>query len=156
RRRLATFFANRDRDDLLLLHFSGHGVKDARGRLYLAAADTDIAALSATAVPASFVNDLIDETQSRRVVLILDCCYAGAFARGAAPRADDTVHVSEEFAGSGRVVLTASSATEYSFEGGDITRDAGRPSVFTGALVEGLATGDADTNHDGEITIDEL
>src|SRR5215813_1103115 len=98
RRRLAAFFANRERDDLLLLHFSGHGVKDARGRLYLAAADTDIAALSATAVPASFVNDLIDETQSRRVVLILDCCYSGAFARGATPRADDAVHVRDEFA----------------------------------------------------------
>jgi hypothetical protein len=82
RRRIAAFFVDRDRDDLLLLHFSCHGVKDTRGRLHLAARDTDLSVLGATGIPASFVNDQLGETQSRRVVLILDCCYSGAFARG--------------------------------------------------------------------------
>jgi Caspase domain len=81
RRRIAAFFANRDRDDLLLLHFSCHGIKDTRGRLHLTSRDTDLSVLGATSVPASFVHDALDETQSRRVVLILDCCYSGAFAR---------------------------------------------------------------------------
>ncbi|HET6214581.1 MAG TPA: caspase family protein, partial [Micromonosporaceae bacterium] len=157
RRRIAAFFADRDRDDLLLLHFSCHGVKDNRGRLYLAARDTDLATLSATAIPASFVNDQLAETQSRRVVLVLDCCYSGAFARGTVARGSTTVHLVDEFgAGTGRVVLTASSATEYSFEGGDLTAAAGHPSVFTSALVGGLATGAADLDADGEISIDEL
>src|SRR6266508_5803819 len=128
RRRIAAFFAGRDRDDLLLLHFSGHGVKDAHGRLYLAARDTELSTLSATAVPASFVNDQLAETHSRRVVLILDCCYSGAFARNTVARAGNTVHLTEEFGGgAGRVVLTASSATEYAFEDGALTRDEGRP-----------------------------
>jgi len=108
RRRIADFFADRDRDDLLLLHYSGHGVKDARGRLFLAARDTDLRRLSATAIPASFLNDQMTESASRRVVLVLDCCYSGAFARGALVRADRAVHVAEEFGGQGRVVLTAS------------------------------------------------
>jgi hypothetical protein len=157
RRRIAAFFAGRDRDDVLLLHFSCHGVKDARGRLHLAARDTDLAVLGATSIPASFINDQLAETQSRRVVLVLDCCYSGAFARGVAVRAEDTVHIADEFgAGSGRIVLTASSATEYSFEDGELTRSQGRPSAFTGALVHGLETGEADLDSDGEISVDEL
>jgi hypothetical protein len=156
RRRIADFFADRDRDDLLLVHYSGHGVKDARGRLYLAARDTELHRLAATAVPAAFVNDQMSETGSQRVVLILDCCYSGAFARGALARSDRTVHVAEEFGGEGRVVLTASSATEYAYEGVDLVESDGQPSVFTGALVRGLESGEADLDNDGEITADEL
>jgi uncharacterized caspase-like protein len=87
RRRLAAFFADRDRDDLLMVHFSCHGLKDSRGRLFLAARDTELRSFSATAVPASFVADQMSETGSRRVLLVLDCCYSGAFGRGAVVRA---------------------------------------------------------------------
>jgi Caspase domain len=157
RRRIAAFFADRDRDDVLLLHFSCHGVKDVRGRLHLAARDTDLSVLGATAIPASFVNDLLADTHSRRVVLILDCCYSGAFARGTAVRSGAEVQIADEFgAGGGRIVLTASSATEYAFEGNELTRSEGQPSAFTGALVTGLESGAADLDADGEITIDEL
>lgn len=158
RRRLAGFFADRDRDDLLLVHFSCHGLKDSRGRLYLAAHDTEIRSFSATAVPASFVADQMNESGSRRVVLVLDCCYSGAFARGAAVRGDRRVHLNDEFGGvaSGRIVLTASTATEYAFEGDQVADQAVRPSVFTSAFVEGLRTGAADLDGDGVITVDEL
>jgi hypothetical protein len=157
RRRIAAFVADRERDDLLLLHFSCHGVKDTRGRLYLAARDTDLTQLGATAVAANFVNDLLAETHARRVVLMLDCCYSGAFARGALVRSGREVHLGEEFgAGNGRIVLTASSATEYAFEGTELTESEGRPSAFTSALVSGLETGAADLDRNGEITVDEL
>ena len=157
RRRIAAFFADRDRDDLLLLHFSCHGIKDARGRLHLATRDTDLSVLGATSVPASFVHDALEETQSRRVVLILDCCYSGAFARGTLVRSGNDVQIADEFgAGSGRIVLTASSATEYAFEGVNLTQSNAQPSVFTAALVGGLESGAADLDADGEISIDEL
>jgi hypothetical protein len=157
RRGVAAFFAGRDHDDLLLLHFSGHGVKDSRGRLYLTARDTELATLGATAIPASFINDQLNETRSRRVVLILDCCYSGAFSRAAMARASRDLHLADDFGtGTGRMVLTASSATEYAFEDGDLTMAEGRPSVFTAALVTGLATGEADLDGDGEISVDEL
>jgi len=158
RRRVAAFFADRNPDDVLLLHFSCHGLKDQRGRLYLAAADTELNALAATGLPASFVSEQMSESASRSVLLILDCCYSGAFVRGAPVRADRTVHVADEFrgGGTGRTVLTASSATEYSFEGGQITSHEVRPSVFTEALVSGLRTGAADLDHDGDISVDEL
>lgn len=158
RRRVAAFFADRNPDDVLLLHFSCHGLKDQRGRLFLAAADTELSFLTATGLPASFVSEQMSETASRSVLLILDCCYSGAFARDTVARADRTVHLADEFrgGGTGRTVLTASSATEYSFEGGQITTYEAQPSVFTDALVRGLRTGSADLDHDGEISVDEL
>src|SRR6476661_6169574 len=155
RRRLSTFFDNRGVDDFLLLHLSCHGVKDEDGRLYFATPDTEMDHLEATSIPAEFVNRLMTRSRSRRVVLLLDCCYSGAFARGWMSRAGDRVDLQERFDGRGRIVLTASSAMEYSFEGGELTGQ-GSPSVFTSALVRGLATGEADRNRDGYISVDEL
>ncbi|WP_214324393.1 caspase, EACC1-associated type [Nonomuraea sediminis] len=151
------FFADRDPDDLLLLHFSGHGVKDDSGELYFATPTTKLNRLGATAVSAEFVNRRMSRSRSRRIVLLLDCCYAGAFARGALPRAGVDVHVEEQFGGRGRVVITASNAMEYAFDGPDLadSRESS-PSVFTSALVEGLGTGEADRDQDGYVGIHEL
>src|SRR5215472_6543405 len=51
-------FADRQPDDLLLVHFSCHGVKDEGGELYFAMANTLLHRLRATAVAAYFVNRL--------------------------------------------------------------------------------------------------
>jgi hypothetical protein len=155
RRRLSAFFEDRGSDDLLVLHLSCHGVKDEDGRLYFATSDTEVEHLDATAIPADFVNRQMTRCRSRRIVLLLDCCYSGAFARGMVGRAGDRVDLKERFEGHGRIVLTASSAMEYSFEG-DQTSGQGRPSVFTSAVVQGLATGEADRDRDGYVSVDEL
>ena len=148
RRKLSAFFDNRGLDDLLVLHLSCHGLKDDDGRLYFATADTELDHLEATAIPSEFVNRQMTRSRSRRIVLLLDCCYSGAFAAGMLSRADERVDIKERFDGRGRVVLTASSAMEYSFEGDQLAGE-GKPSVFTSALVRGLATGEADRNQDG-------
>jgi hypothetical protein len=152
---LSEFFDERDSDDLLLLHFGCHGVKDDHGRLHFAAADTKMRHLDATGVSAAFVNDRMNESFSERVVLFLDCCYSGAFGAGMTSRAGETVDIGERFEGSGRVVLTASSAMEYSFEGENRT-GSGEESVFTSALVRGLESGEADSDQDGWISVEEL
>ncbi len=41
RKSTANFFAKKKKDDLLLLYFSGHGILDDLGHLYLATVDTD-------------------------------------------------------------------------------------------------------------------
>jgi hypothetical protein len=151
------FFAERGRDDLLVLHFSCHGLKDETGELYFATADTKLRRLGSTAVSAEFVNRLMSRSRSRRVVLLLDCCYAGAFERGMMARADKAVHIEAQFGGRGRAVITASGAMEYAFEDAELTASSElRPSIFTRALVEGLETGDADRDQDGQISLDEL
>jgi uncharacterized RDD family membrane protein YckC len=151
------FFADRRPDDLLLLHFSCHGVKDEGGELYFAAANTKLRRLGATAVAAEFVNRRMSRSRSRRVVLLLDCCYAGAFERGMTARAGTGMAIEEQFGGRGRAVITASSAMEYAFEGDELadTQELA-PSVFTSALVEGLETGEADRDQDGMVALDEL
>ncbi|HEY2959628.1 MAG TPA: caspase family protein [Actinomycetota bacterium] len=156
RREVAAFFAARAHDDLLLAHFSCHGVKDDGGQLYFATRDTDLTSLDATAVPAEFVNRQMTRSRSRRVVLLLDCCYSGAFARGMLNRADEAVDLKDRFEGRGRIVLTASSSMEYAFEDAELTRADGHPSIFTGALVRGLETGEADRDRDGRVSVDEL
>jgi hypothetical protein len=155
RRKLAVFFKDRGRDDLLLLHFSCHGLKDEDGRLYFAATDTELDQLDATAVSAEFVNRLMNRSLSRRIVLLLDCCYAGAFGKGTTSRAGGGVDLMERFDGRGRVVLTASTSMEYAFEGDELS-GAGNPSIFTTAVVDGLRTGAADADGDGNVSVDEL
>jgi uncharacterized caspase-like protein len=157
RRTLETFFADRGRDDLLLVHFSCHGLKDDDGQLYLAAADTQIDRLLSTGVDATWVNRLMSRCRSERIVLFLDCCFAGAFTAGVARRAGaDTAGVKELFTGSGQFVIAASDAMQYSFESGRQVGEPPGPSAFTKALVEGLQTGEADRNEDGNISMNEL
>ncbi|MGW6444181.1 caspase family protein [Lentzea sp. NPDC055074] len=151
------FFADRTPDDLLVLHFSGHGVKDEAGELHFATSSTKLTRLAGTAVSADFVARRMNRSRSRRVVLLLDCCYSGAFGRGMVARAGGSVGLEEQFGGSGRAVITASSSMEYAFEGAAVADSSeGEPSVFTSALVEGLESGDADRDQDGHVGLDEL
>lgn len=154
------FFLNRRRGDLLLLYFSGHGIKDDDGLLYFATTDTHLIEhgrpLRSSAVSAEFVKDVMRCSKSRRQILVLDCCYSGAFASALLAKGDKSVGIKERFAeGRGMVVITASDALQYSFEGNKVEGEAQR-SVFTRTLVEGIETGKADLNHDGEISLDEL
>jgi hypothetical protein len=153
RRAIAGFFARRHPEDLLLLYFSGHGVKDDRGRLYLAVRDTSSQQLSATGIAATYITEHMDECRSKRQILILDCCNSGAFARGT--KGDATALTQDTFAGNGygRVVLTASDATQYALEGDQVIERA-ELSLFTHYLLEGLTNG-ADCD-DEVITLDAL
>jgi len=150
------FFTDRKPDDLLLLYLSCHGVKDQDERLYFAAADTKLQRLAASGISSTFVNEQMGNSRSKRVVLLLDCCYSGAFARGFAPRGGQGVELKERLQGRGRVVITASSAMEYAFEAAQLTADSAQPSVFTSAVVQGLRTGEADRDGDGRVSVDEL
>jgi uncharacterized caspase-like protein len=128
---IADFYTGAGRDDLTLLYFTGHGVKDDEGRLYLAMTNTRREALMFTAISGAQLNDAMDSSRSRRKILILDCCYSGAFPAGRTAKSDEGVHTLERFQGRGRAVLTASDATQYAFEGDDV-RGTGTSSVFTG------------------------
>jgi hypothetical protein len=128
---------------------------DVRRRLYFAAIDTLKNRLSATGIEAHWLLDQLEECRARRQVVVLDCCFSGAFARGLKGVTD--LDPGERFLGQGRgrVVLTASRGTEYSFEGSPIPGSAVPGSVFTNALVAGIRTGAADRDHDGYISVDD-
>ncbi|MGW6404972.1 caspase family protein [Streptomyces sp. NPDC055134] len=163
RRRIQRFFNDRRRNDTLVLHFSCHGLKSESGELYFAASDTDPVLLDATAVPAQFVRGCMSRTRAGSSVLFLDCCYGGAFSKGSSSvRSSGDVNVLESFkaerpGGRGWAVITASNSMEYAFEGPDLAENsAPRPSLFTHAVVQGLETGEADLDLDGEVSLDDL
>jgi hypothetical protein len=157
RKAIARFFDLRHRDDLLVMYFSGHGVRDEQGHLYLAVRDTERAVLAGTAIEASYVTARMDRSASKRLVLVLDCCHSGAFGYGSKAAQGASVGTATAFEGTGRgrVVLTATDATQYAWEGDQVIGEV-ENSLFTHYLIEGMRTGAADRDEDGKITIDEL
>jgi ribosome-binding protein aMBF1 (putative translation factor) len=142
-------FASCQKEDLAVLFFSGHGITDDDGRLYLTTRLTDEQFYKATSVPASFVHDVMNDSRCKRQVVILDCCYSGAFAAGWQPKSGGAVDIKRELGGEGRAILTSSTALQKSFE----HEGSG---IYTRFLVEGLETGAADRDGTGTISILEL
>jgi hypothetical protein len=154
RRAIGLFLSERGPEDIALVYLSCHGVRDRRNRLYFAATDTVKDQLSSTAIPSAWLLECLDECRARRQVIILDCCFSGSFANGAKGNGDLSLKRELVGDGRGRVVLTASGADEYSFEGDAVIGTAITGSVFTVGLVEGLRTGDADASGTGYISVD--
>ncbi|WP_369173509.1 caspase domain-containing protein [Streptomyces sp. R28] len=124
RERIDDFYSSADREDVLLLYYSGHGELDIQGTLYLCAKDTKSGSLRSTALSALEINNMINSSAAATTIIVLDCCYSGAFKGGrSAPLA----------AGKGRYVLTSNRSTQ-------VTPDAreGEASPFTRLLVRGL------------------
>lgn len=147
------FFHEKRLEDLLLLYFSGHGVRDEFGEFYLAVKNTVRSRLRATGIKSGFIHDLMDRSRSKRKVLILDCCNSGAFAQGT--KAGGSLGTATAFGGGfGSIILTASDSVQFAWEGDQIIGDV-ENSLFTHFLVEGLE-GKADRDGDGHINVDEL
>ncbi len=152
---IETLFSGRQREDLALLFFSGHGLKDDSNALHFATPITQTTPrgdlIRATAVPARFIHEVMNHSLARRQVVILDCCFSGAFDPALQAKDDGQVDLQRQLGAEGRVVLTSSSSTQYAFEqpGADL-------SLYTRYLVDGIQTGAADRNEDGQISIWEL
>jgi hypothetical protein len=150
------FFDQRKPDDLLVLYFSGHGVRDESGALYLAFRNTLRSRLRSTAIKSEYIRVVMDESRSKRQVLILDCCNSGAFAEGMKAETGGLMGMAKAFEGKGygHIVLTASDSIQFAWEGDKIIGETDN-SLFTHFLIEGLE-GEADLDGDGRITVDEL
>ena len=150
---IETWFRQHTAGDLALLYISGHGVKDIQLDLYFAACNTrkvQEELVRSTAVAARFVHDCSRRSKAKRQVIILDCCFSGAYGN-LLPRDDGTVNLEAILGQEGRVVLTSSSSAQYSFE-----QRNEELSIYTHHLVEGIRTGAADLDGDGAISVGEL
>lgn len=149
------FFDQKKPDDLLVLYFSGHGVRDELGSLYLAVRNTIRSRLRSTAIKSDYIREVMDQSRSKRQVLILDCCNSGAFTQGTKAATGVSIGTASAFEGGyGRIILTASDSTQFAWEGDHVIGETDN-SLFTHYLVEGLE-GEADLDSDGRITVDEL
>ncbi|MFE9689603.1 alpha-amylase family glycosyl hydrolase [Micromonospora sp. NPDC005806] len=139
---LYDFLKSADPHDFLLVYYSGHGRLHDGNRLYLTAPDTDPDRLPPTAVPTDELRHWIDECRASELVLILDCCHAGAFG-DLKQRGDRS-----------RIVVVSAGATELAHEGDGYQQHA-LPSAFSGPFLEGLRTGAADRDGNGIISVRE-
>jgi hypothetical protein len=97
----------------------------------------------------------MDQSRSKRQVLVLDCCNSGAFSQGTKAATGTSVGTATAFeSGYGRIILTASDSTQFAWEGDKVIGETDN-SLFTHFLVQGL-DGEADLDGDGRITVDEL
>jgi len=137
------FLRSASRQDTVLLYYSGHGKLDLSGELYLCARDSRSDRLRSTAVKASDLSAMIEESAAATTVVLLDCCHSGAF-KGA--------EIAQTLAGRGRFVVT-------SCRTGELANDAhalNRASMFTHHLVEGMLGQAPDHDADGLVGLDDL
>ncbi|MBI3174979.1 MAG: caspase family protein [Chloroflexi bacterium] len=154
RKAIEGFFAKRKSDEMVLLYFSGHGKLDDMGQLCLIANDTEAGMLGSTSIDRDFVLKQMDRCNSRQQVLVLDCCFSGSFAKGVKAEEQHPITQATFAGGTGRAVITATSSTQFAKEGSK--EQSNGLSLFTYYLVEGLRTGLADRDENGQITLDEL
>lgn len=136
--------------DSVILYFSGHGFKDAEGRLYLAPMDCDPADPAASGISVAWLRQQLSSCQAEFKLLILDACHAGAEknARIAGVSAKELAAPFEDLADV--ATLASSGSDELS-----LIWQAKQQSLFSYWLNQGLQ-GHADSGGDGAISIDEL
>ena len=147
------FLSERTVEDVVLIYLSCHGIRDKRGGLYFVATDTQKKLLESTGVESQWLLDRFDDCAARSQILILDCCFSGAFAAGTKGGDESDIDPFFGHRGRGRAILTASRSYEYSFEGRPVGAESLSGSVYTTGLVGGMLTGEADTDHDGYISV---
>ncbi|MFC2082835.1 PKD domain-containing protein, partial [Candidatus Bipolaricaulota bacterium] len=149
------------RDDLVLIHFSGHGYQGADDNLderdgvdeFFVLHDTRAAAKDDTALRDDEFGRFLDRIESDHVLVFFDSCYSGGLSRSLTPGSRATGNVADVFSDfnlEGRLVLSASSENQDAFESPELQHG-----VLTHFLLTGLA-GAGDLNDDGHITVWEL
>ena len=140
-RAVETVAARADRDDLLVFHYSGHGVQlpdqagpgaDERDGLDEALASHE----TWGALRDEELRRALDQVRTGRQLVVLDACHSGGFAA--------------DLDRAGRFVICASQETQASIESSLL-----KGGLLTSALVAGM-DGLADLDRDGSVTLREL
>jgi WD40 repeat protein len=171
-------------DDTVVVLFSGHGAYDLNkeATYYFGTYDTDGKNLARTAVSYEEIESLLRDIAPRRKLLLLDACESGemdaatraeliakmrdkqVFARTGTPVQQTQAPTKRVFLyerdryiyndlarRSGAIVFSSSHAGEMSLESAEVQNG-----FFTREVLEALGSKDADTNHDGQISVEEL
>jgi tetratricopeptide (TPR) repeat protein len=157
REAILDFFTDIDNkaEDTLLFYYSGHGLPDVDGDIYLASSEIDPDAPFRKGFSFNELTKMIQRSVSIRIVTVLDCCYSGAakLSKGheedAAKLGTAAIHskatVLEQ--GEGKCLLAASQAAQEAY-----ALKEGEHSIFTYYLLEGLRGNEKSVDADGNIT----
>ncbi|OKK22734.1 peptidase C14 [Streptomyces sp. CB00455] len=152
------FLEARQPSETALLYFSGHGeFCEADGQLYFLTRDADPDDLPGTAVPAEFLERMLQSCRASSKVVLLDCCSSGSVVQGwtakGAADANDRPAPSTLLRPTGVYFITASDALQTASAMAPAGSTLGT-SRFTGEIVEGLRSGRIKDS--GWITPDDL
>jgi replicative superfamily II helicase len=138
RERIAAEFdalASCEPEDTVVIAFSGHGSETHELITY----DADVGDLPDTAIPLDLIQEWFSRIPAKRLIFFLDCCFSGGMGAkvlhvDAKPRDIRSTEARlSALAGAGRVIFTASSATEAAYEHGRYGHG-----LLTYFLIEGL------------------
>jgi caspase domain-containing protein/Big-like domain-containing protein len=146
---------NNKAEDTLLFYYSGHGIPDVDGDIYLSSSEIDPDAPYRRGFSFNELTKMIQRSVSIRIVTVLDCCYSGAAKLSKGHEEDaaklGTVAIDNRATvlqqGEGKCLLAASQAAQeaYALKEGD-------HSIFTYYLLEGLKGTEKSVDVDGNIT----
>jgi helicase len=136
-------------DDVVVIAFSGHGTPTHELVTY----DAQRSDLASTCVPLETLTEWFSLIPAQRLVCILDCCFSGGMGAkvlqvDAVPRSlISTDNLLNQLEGKGRLILTASLATEEAWENPKLGHG-----LLTFNIIEGLQ-GAEDIRKDGKIPV---
>jgi formylglycine-generating enzyme required for sulfatase activity len=139
-----------NKDDFVLIYYSGHGKLDRAGCLYLAASDTEVDALEATSIPVESILHYVRLSNCRNVGLILDCCYSGAIGDSIFKGGVEE-QLQQASRSAGVYVLTASTGVQVAEE-----KEKDEYGLLTKYIIQGIENGEADAHEAGQISMDDL
>jgi uncharacterized caspase-like protein len=140
-------------DDVILLYFAGHGTRNRqRDEPYLVTRDTAADQLFNTAVPVSFVLEQVRDSPAGTVVLILNCCFGAAINLPGTTAAEVFGTLGRR--GGVRLVISSTNRTGRAYE--RVGPGPGSGSLFTAALLEGVASPDTRPDGNGWISLQTL
>jgi len=140
-------------DDQIVIYYSGHGWTDFNGELYLTFSNTDTEKLRSTAIKFAAIYEIIKDprVQAKQIVVILDCCYAGAVSQSLKGGNVEQEYQRLERESKGTIVLAATGENGTAKEG-----KTGKYSIYTELLLNGIKSGEADTAFKGYITVSDI
>jgi hypothetical protein len=132
--------------------FSGHGAPSPDASTYLLPYDGNPKDISGSGLAMSDVMKALGETKAKDVLAVVDSCFSGAGGRSVLPPgARPLMRVKEPTPIPHMALFTASQGDEISGAAPGENQGA-----FTKYLLQGLGTGAADINGDGQVSLQEL
>lgn len=150
-------------DDTLIFYYSGHGIPDIDGDVYLSTSEIDPDSPYRRGFSFNELTKMMNNSASTKIVTILDCCYSGA------AKMDKGIGKGEENAAvklgisaindkslnlrktKGICILAASQAAQEAY-----ALKEGNNSIFTHYLLEGLKGNEKSIDSSGNVTADSL
>lgn len=158
------FFQDRDLnpDDTLLLYYSGHGDTDGFSDRFFCTTEYDGDRPDNFGLPFSIINNQIKKSNSKRIIVILDCCFSGGLVLETGKAGDKDSEeqaeklgneaINSEFKDStGMYVLASSLSNHLSYK-----HPQKEMSAFTNFIVEGLNGDEGALDEEGCVTPETL